>query len=385
MATSRKAGARATTAAERVTLRELNRRTLARQMLLTREPTSIATAVGRLVGLQAQLPGAPYVGLWTRVAGLSRDDLAAAIDSRALVRATSMRGTLHLITADDYVALRSVIQPVLSRGMRSVLRERAEGLDLDALTADARRCLADGPRTFEQVRGYLAERHPGLDVRAMGYAVRMHLALVQVPGKGAWGFATEPGFALAESWIGQPLATSEDPRELVRRYLAAFGPAAARDAQTWSGLQGLGETFEALRPELRVLTGEDGRELFDLPDAPRPSSDVPAPPRFLPEFDNLMLGHTDRTRVVPEAYRPRIFLSALRVRATFLIDGMVQGAWKIERTGTKKKIATLVIEPFAALAKGDRAALAEEGERLVRFVARVEDGATAWDLRFEKV
>lgn len=379
MATPRKA--RAAAEPGRLTLRDLNRATLARQMLLARAPVTVAAAVARLVGLQAQLPGAPYVGLWTRVAGLARNDVAAAITSRALVRATSMRGTLHLMTADDFLELHGVFQPVLARGLRSLPAERTRGLDPDALAADARRCLADGPRTAEQMRAYLAERHPGLDVRAMGFAARMHLPLVQVPGKGAWGFAPAPDFALAEAWLGRPPAASADPRGLVRRYLAAFGPASPRDAQTWCGLQGLSEVFEALRPELVSLAGEDGRELFDLPDAPRPPRDALASPRFLPEFDNLMLGHHDRTRVVPEAYKPRIFLSALRVRATFLIDGMVQGAWKIERKGTKKKSATLVIEPFATLAKGDRAALAEEGEKLVRFV---EEGAQAWEVRFEK-
>jgi hypothetical protein len=378
MATSRKTIARAVVAEGRVSLRELNRAALARQMLLARAPVSIGAAVARLVGLQAQLPGAPYVGLWTRVADLSRAEVAAAVTARALVRATSMRGTLHLMTADDFLQFRSVLQPVLSRGFGALPAERTRGIDIDALTADGRRCLADGPRTFEQVRAYLDARHPGLDVRAMGHAVRMHLPIVQVPGKGTWGFAPEPDFALAEAWLGRAPAVSTDPRALVLRYLAAFGPAAARDAQSWSGLQKLGDTFEALRPELRVLTGEDGRELFDLPDAPRPPGDAPAPPRFLPEFDNLVVGDSGRARVVPEAYRPLIYLSALRVRATFLIDGMVQGAWKIERT---KKLATLVVEPFAALAKADRAALAEEGEKLVRFV---EEGAQDWAVRFEK-
>ncbi len=351
-------------------------------MLLAREPLAVPQAVARLVGLQAQLAGPPHVGLWTRVAPFAAADLAAAFAARSVVRATLMRATLHVATADDWLAFRPVLQPVLTKALRSLPSGRTAGLDVDALAAAAATFLVDGPRTFEAVRDFLAERYPGLDARAMGYAVRMHLPLVQVPGKGAWGFAREPDFALAERWIGRPLPSSSSPSSsaaaLLRRYLAAFGPATARDAQTWSGLPGLAETMKALRPELVELMGEDGRALFDLPDAPRPGGDVAAPARFLPEYDNLVLGHADRTRVVPEAYKPGIYLSALRVRATFLVDGFVRGAWKIERT---RKLATLVMEPFAALSKKETAPLAAEAERLLRFA---EAEATSFAVRFEK-
>jgi hypothetical protein len=347
-------------------------------MLLERAQVSVAEATRRLVGLQAQLPRPPYIGLWTRLARFQRDDLSNHIDKRTLVRAPLLRATLHLSTAKEYLEFRNVLQPVLSRALSGLPAERTKGFDIDALVADARQCLEDGPRTFTALREVLAKHHPKLDVRAMGYAVRTHLPLVQVPGKGGWGFPNDPEFALAEAWLGQPPAASSDPRQLVLRYLAAFGPATARDMQTWSGLQGLRDTLETLRPELRVFAAEDGRELFDLPEAPLPSSDVPAPPRFLPEFDNLVLGHADRSRVVPEAYRPKIFLSALRVRATFLVDGFVHGAWSVER---KKKEAALVLAPFAPLAKAEREALMEEGERLVRFV---EEEAGTWDVRFAK-
>jgi hypothetical protein len=365
----------------RLTLRDLNRATLARQMLLApaKEPLDVAAAVGRLAGLQAQLPWPPYVGLWSRIAPFEQRDLAAAFTARTVVRATMMRGTLHVVTAGDYLAFRAALQAMLTKAFLGLPAERTKGIDGEALGADAAAFLKDGPRTFEEVRDHLAGRHPGLDVRAMGYAVRLHLPLVQVPGKGAWGFAKEPGFALAEAWLGEPIDRSTSPRELLLRYLAAFGPATARDAQTWSGLSGLGEVMEALRPELVVLEGEKGKELFDLPGAPRPPGDTPAPPRFLPDYDNLVLGHADRTRVVPDAYRPRIFLSALRVRATLLVDGFVRGAWKIERA---KKAATLVVEPFAKLSKDEREAVAAEGDRLVRFV---EEGAGSWGVRFEKV
>jgi hypothetical protein len=359
-----------------LSLRALGRATLARQLLLERSSLSIPAGVARLVGLQAQLPGAPYTGLWSRLAGFERAALARLLDERALVRATLMRATLHLATADDFLAFRPVLQPVLSKALLGLPKERLVGFDLASFAAHARRFLQGGPRTFEALRDELARHHPDLDLRAMGYAVRMHVPLVQVPGKGTWGFAPEPDFALAEQWLGKPVGSALDPRDLVLRYLAAFGPATPADAQSWSGLGGLREVFAALRPELAVFTGDDGRELFDLPGAARPPEDAPAPPRFLPEFDNLMLGHAERARVVPPAYRSQIYLSALRVRATFLIDGAVKGAWKVERS---KKSATLVIEPFAALTKKEKAALSEEGEALLAFL---EEGAGARTLRF---
>lgn len=367
-------GAAVKSSAPVLSLRALGRATLARQLLLERSSLPIPAAVARLVGLQAQLPGAPYVGLWSRLAGFERGALARLLDERALVRATLMRATLHLATADDFLAFRPVLQPVLSKALLGLPKERLAGFDLDAFAAHARRFLQGGPRTFEALRDELARHHPDLDVRAMGYAVRMHVPLVQVPGKGAWGFAPEPDFALAEQWLGKPVGRAIDPRDLVLRYLAAFGPATPADAQNWSGLGGLREVFTALRPELAVFTGDDGRELFDLPGAARPPEDTPAPPRFLPEFDNLLLGHAERARVVPPAYRSQIYLSALRVRATFLIDGAVKGAWKVERS---KKGATLVIEPFATLTKKEKAALGEEGEALLAFL---EEGART--LRF---
>ncbi len=360
-----------------LSLRALGRATLARQMLLERASLSIPAAVARLVGLQAQLPGAPYTGLWSRVASFSRKELARLLDERVLVRATLLRATLHLSTAEDYLAFRPVLQPVLSRALQGLPKDRLIGFDLDAFAKHARRFLLPGPQTADALRDELARHYPDLDVRAMGYAVRMHVPLVQVPGKGSWGFAPEPDFALADQWLGKAVGSALDPRDLVLRYLAAFGPATAADAQSWSGLGSLRETFAALRPELTTFTSEDGRELFDLPSAPRPPEDVPAPPRFLPEFDDLMLGHAERARVVPPAFKSQIYLSALRVRATFLVDGTVKGAWKVERT---KKRTTLVIEPFAPLKKKEKDALAEEGEALLAFV---DEGAATRALRFE--
>jgi hypothetical protein len=346
--------------------RQLNRATLARQMLLARKRTTAVAAVEQLAGLQAQLARPPFVGLWTRLEGFRRDDLARPLRERQIVRATAMRGTLHLMSASDYVALRGALQPMLTKGMQAILRERAQDLDIDVLQTEARAFFGGKPATFDALRNHLKAKNPQADERAMGYAIRMHLPLVQVPTDDAWRFPAASDFALADDWLGKKVPTEEAPAHaLVRRYLAAFGPATPRDAQVWSGLQSLRATFEELRPELVTFRDERKRELFDLPDAPRPDEDSPAPVRFLPEFDNLVLAHDDRTRVIADEHRPKVTLKNLQVRATFLVDGFVAGAWKVER---KKKTATLVLEPFGKLARKMLAELEREGDALLRFV-----------------
>jgi hypothetical protein len=359
-----------------LTARALNRATLARQLLLEREKLPLLRAVEQLVALQAQQAKPPFLGLWSRVEGFRREDLTRLLQRREVVRATLMRGTLHLASARDYVALRATFRPLLEATAHAVLRERAQGLDIDALLVAAREYLTGAPHTFEEVRDHLLERYPEADERAMGYVVRMYLPLVQVPTETEWGFPPATDFALAESWLGEPLDTEARLDTLVLRYLAAFGPATAADAQTWTGLKGLKDVLASLRPKLRTFRDEKGRELFDLPKAPRPPEDTPAPPRFLPEFDSLVLGHDDRTRLVADAYRSRLITKNLRIPATFLVDGFVAGTWKAER---KKATATLVAEPFAPLPKKTRDALAGEGEALLRFV---EPEARAFEVRF---
>lgn len=362
---------------ERVlTLRELNRATLARQMLLEREGLSVPEAVERLVALQAQVPSPPYIGLWTRLRNFRREDLTRLLEQRRVVRATLLRSTLHLMTAADYLLLRPALQPALTRSLRSIAGRRLEGLDVYRLVAAARAFFEEGPRTFAELRPILADLAPDRDPSALAYAVRTHLPLVQVPSGGVWGYSGKAPFTLAQSWLGQPLPHSEDPRDLVLRYLAAFGPATVGDVQAWSGLVRLKEPVEDLKPQLRTFRDERGKELLDLPGAPLPPADTPAPPRFVPDYDNLVLSHGDRTRVIADEHRSKVFLSAARVRATFLLDGFVRGVWKIEKD---RRSATLVIEPFEPLSKEDRDALAEEGERLLRFV---EDGAETFEVRF---
>ncbi len=361
-----------------LTLRELNRATLARQMLLERAAVPVSEAVERLVGLQAQVPNPPYIGLWTRVRDFRRDDLTRLIEEQRVVRATLMRATLHLMTAEDYLRLRPALQPALARSMRSIAGKRVEGLDVDRLVATAGEYMQE-PHTFVELRSLLSELEPARDPSALAYLVRTHLPLVQVPPAGKWGTGGSPAYVLAASWLGRPLSGSRDPRELVLRYLAAFGPATIRDVQAWSGLAGMREPIEGLRSDLLSLRDERGNELFDLPGAPLPPADTPAPPRFVPDYDNLVLSHADRTRVIADEHRKKVFLSAARVRATFLLDGFVRGAWKVEKT---RKAARLVIEPFEPLSSEDRDILVAEGERLVRFVAEPE-GAEAFEVGFE--
>jgi DNA glycosylase AlkZ-like len=348
-----------------LTLRELNRATLALQLLLAREPLSAADTIGRLAGLQAQAMTPPFVGLWTRLEGFRSEDLTDLADRRKVVRATMMRHTLHLVGADDYIRLRPAVQPALTRAFFGVARKRVEGLDLDPLVAAARERLEEGPATFAEIRALVAGREPKRDPNVLAYAVRTFVPLVQVPAGGRWGYSSTAPYALAEDWLRRPVPYSEDPRELVKRYLAAFGPAATRDVHAWSGLAGLKESVEELRPELRTFRDERGTELFDVPDGPVPAGDVPAPVRFLPDYDNALLAHSDRSRVIADEHRRKVFLTNGRVRATFLIDGFVRGTWKVERD---KDAATLLVEPFGRLAKTDREALATEGERLLGFL-----------------
>lgn len=350
-----------------LTLRDLNRATLARQHLAARTADPVATVVGHLVGLQAQTSMAPFVGLWTRVEGLTRDGVAAPVESRELVKATLMRGTLHLARATDYPVLRSTLQPVLTAALEDVAKGRGGVPDVPALVAAARELLGTRPRSFTEITALLTELVPDGDPGVMRYAVRTHLPLVQVPTSAHWSFPGNPTWALAEEWLGAPVDAEPDDGTLVRRYLAAFGPATAKDVSTWCYLGGLEAVVTSMRDELVVYRDETGRELFDVPGAPLPDGGVDVPPRFLPEFDNLLLSHADRRRFVPEEHRRQVYLPGLRVAATLLVDGFVAGTWKVERQG--KKLATLRLVPFSPLPRAVRAAVADEAERLVRFAA----------------
>jgi hypothetical protein len=345
--------------------RALNRALLERQMLLGRGELAVLDAVEHLVGMQAQAPDPPYVGLWTRLAAFHPEELGRHIEERRAVRIALMRNTVHLVSAGDCLGLRPLTQPVIDRGLYG-RRTGIEGVDLEALAAAGRALLEEKPRTARELGGLLRDSWPGREPASLARAVRHLLPLVQVPPRGVWGKSGQATHTTAETWLGRPLGPSYSPDEMVLRYLGAFGPASVKDAQTWSGLTRLDRVFERLGPHLVSFRDGRNRELFDLPDAPRPDPEVPSPPRFLPEYDNLILSHDDRSRVIADEHRRALASRNGMVPATVLLDGSVRGTWRIERSRGK---ATLVVEPFGPLSRANRDALTEEGERLVRFVA----------------
>ena len=360
--------------------RALNRATLERQLLLRRAHRTALDAVEHLVGLQAQIPLNTYTGLWSRLERFRPDELATLLEERRVVRTVVMRATIHLVSADDCLRLRPLVQPVLDAelGRHPEFAPRLRGVDLKPVLAFARRLLAERPRTGGELRAAMEERFPEHDAAALAYACRCLLALVQVPPRGVWGRTAQVSSSTAEAWLGRPLAADPSIDDMVLRYLGAFGPAAVADVATWSRLTGLRAVLERLRPRLRTFRDERGRELFDLPDAPRPDPEMPAPPRFLPEYDNVVLSHADRSRFRREGERPRPAVSG-PVHGTVLSDGFLFGSWRLERdrdTGS----ATLVVTKLERPTKRAKAALAAEGRRFLRFVAADTDGH---DVRFE--
>jgi len=364
---------------DRLGLRALNRAALHRQLLLDRAPLTALQAVGHLAGLQAQAPLAPYVGLWTRLAGFRHEELKELITERAVLRAHLMRNTVHLVDAGDYLRFRPLYQPVLARHLAGNFGKNLIGVDLAELTAVAADLLGQTPLTRVELGARLAPRWPDHDPASLTYAASHLLPLVQVPPRGLWG---EPNhraaFMLANAWLAgrdpsaspsPPLGLDPTPMEqstmleqLVLRYLAAYGPASVADAQAWSGLSRLREVTDRLGSRLRAFTGPDGADLLDLPDAPRPDPDVPAPPRFLPEYDNLLLSYAERSRVIPHRRPVPLPPGHGATGGTLLIDGLWQADWKISQ-------GVLEIEPFISLGPADRDAVAAEGERLLGFAA----------------
>jgi Winged helix DNA-binding domain len=381
----------------RLSLPALNRATLARQLLLRRHPGPALRAVRHLAGMQAQAPLAPHVGLWTRLADFSPGELDRLLTERSVVRAHLMRNTVHLVTAADFLAFRPLFQTMTERALAANFGRDLAGVDLAELREAAAVLLAERPLTRTQLAGQLAGPWPGHDPAALAYAATHLLHLVQVPPRGLWGdnvqgrAGTQATFALAAAWLGSAgkgsislLAERTAAEQLVLRYLAAYGPASVRDIQAWSGLTRLREVTERMRAQLRRYTGPDGDDLLDLaddlrpgtgpggagllglPDEPIPDPGVPAPPRFLPEYDNLLLSFADRRRVIGHRRPVPLPPGAGARTGTLLVDGFWQANWAITRSGDR---AVLEVRPFAPLGLAARDAVEAEGSRLLAFTA----------------
>lgn len=356
------------TAREVLSLRALNRATLARQMLLARQRLPVARAIERLAGLQAQAPNPPYVGLWSRLEDFPREALTEALRRRRVVRLSMMRATLHLVSARDALAWRPLLDAAHQRGLLGNHKRALEGVDRAEALALGRALLDERARTSTELGQALLERWPRSEPASLAGLIRNNLPLVHLPPAGSWNSHQNALLQRLGAWLGkdeeeQGAATQDD---LLLRYLAAFGPATLADAGAWSGLTGWKAVAERLGMRLRRFEGPQGETLFDLPRAPRPDEATPAPPRLLAEWDSLLLAHEDRGRVLDEAHRPRVFTINGIVRGTVLIDGFVAGTWKIERA---KGAATAVLEPFARWPEAGREGAEQEALRLLAFAA----------------
>jgi hypothetical protein len=368
--------------AEVLSLRAINRALLSRQRLLDRPALPAAGSSGaraamvvetieHLAGLQAQAPFPPYYGLLSRLDGFRPDDLASLITGRAVVRIALMRGTIHLVSARDCLPLRRLLQPVMERGLRGTFFGRQlAGVDAEALAAAGRTLVDAEPMTFSQLGRALAERWPDHPAAALAQGVRALVPLVQVPPRAVWGQSGSSRHTSAEHWLGLPPGAAGEGSpapalglaDLVLRYLGAFGPATARDVTAWSGLTGLKAIMEQLRPSLVTFRDERGTELFDLPSAPRPGGDIPAPVRLVAEFDNLVLSHGDRSRVISPENAKRLYTVNGVIPGSVLIDGFVGGMWRLTRS---RGVTTLTIELFGPMRERD--ALVREAERVLAF------------------
>ena len=361
-----------------LTQRQLNRALLERQSLLGRSDAPPAAMVEHLVGLQAQAPLPPYYGLWSRLNDFDPHELGRMLTEREVVRLTLMRATVHLVTPRDAALLRPLVQLTIERNHGGAFGRRMGGADPAELAVAARELLAGEPRTAREVARALLERGIGDDEEAIANAVRAYVPAVQVPPRGVWGAGGQARYASFEAFTGLELEAAPSVDDVVLRYLRAFGPATVMDMQNWSGVTRLKAAFDRLRPRLAVFAAEDGRELFDLPEAPRPDPDTPAPVRLLGEYDNVLLGHADRSRIIPRDFPWGAMLAPGRFVSNLLVDGTLRATWWLERDGKRK--ATLAIRPWPALSRAERGAVGDEARAMVEFAAA---DAAVRDVRFE--
>lgn len=343
--------------------RDLNRILLARQMLLERVELGPVAALEGLFAVQAQLPRASFLSLWARLKGFSQGDLRKAIEAREIVRATLMRGTLHLASARDVLAFRTTIMP--SRDITLPWGVKPAPELLDDVLAIGRQHFANEPRDFESIREVLEAK--GFDpVRPLAFAVRMFLPLVQAASDTPFGHEAGGRFVLAKAWLGEDEQTKPQPAALARRYLAAHGPSQPADFAGWSGLKGAAAIFDSLGDELVTFKDERQRRLYDLKDAPRPSGETTAPVRLLADFDGAVLGRADRTGIIRPEHAKLMASKNGLIPAMVLVDGQVVGTWRID---AKRKTVAVAIRLFDKVSAKDRKAIQAEAISAASFLA----------------
>jgi Winged helix DNA-binding domain len=348
--------------------RALNRALLHRQALLARSDGPAIEMIERLVGMQAQEPEDPYVALWSRLDDFDPQELSGLIVERRAVRAQLMRATIHLVSARDCLALHPITRPVRARAFTSPWAKGLAGADVREVAEAGLALLADRPRTRAELGGSLAPSWPDADPKALAQAVTFNTPLVQVPPRGLWGAGGQATWAPAETWLQQDLDPNPSTDAIVLRYLAAFGPATVADIRTWSGLTGLRAVVERLRPRLRTFHDENGKQLLDVPDAPLPDPDTPAPPRFLPEYDNLVLSHADRSRMF-NGLGPGPPFPRGKAIGTLLVDGFYRANWRITEDDG---VATLTVDRFVRQPSDGHSVvdeIAAEGTRLLALIS----------------
>jgi len=331
--------------------------------------------VRHLVGLQAQEPPDPYIGLWSRLQDFQTAELETLILDRRVVRLVVQRGTVHAVTADDCLTLRPLAQPILTQQLysHSDYRGSFDGVDLDEVMAYAGTVLAESPRSTKQLREALVARFPEHSAAALAFACRNQLAFIQVPPRGLWSSPGQVVGTTAEALLGRPLEPDPSVDDIIMRYVAGFGPATVRDAATWSRYTGLREVFDRLRPRLRTFVDEAGREYFDVPDATHPDADTSAPVRFLPQYDNVLLSHADRSRFTAGEHYSNIWMETTGFLGNVLVDGMLVGMWRFD-SGTRvvqagKTPGVLTITTTRPLSAEAAAAVDVEAQRFLQFVS----------------
>ena len=351
---------------------------MARQGLLERTAGTALEMMERLVGMQAQEPGDPYIALWSRLEGFRPEELARLIEERAAVRAQLMRSTIHLVSARDCLAIQPLTAGLLARAFNSPWKGRLRGADLEAVVAAGDDLLAERPRTRAELAAGLGDRWPEADPPALGQAVTFNSTLVQIPPRGVWGKRGQATWARTRDWLPDEPAHEPDIDALVLRYLAAFGPAAPADVRAWSGITGLREAITRLRPGLRSFRDEGGRELLDVPDGLLPDPDTPAPPRFMPEYDNVGLAHAERSRVLG-GHGPGGPLPRGRAIGFLLYDGFYRANWKIE---DDDGVATLTVDRFTRRAADPAGGTSEIEAEAFALLALVLPDAADHRVRF---